>query len=442
MRIVIIGGEAAGMSAAAKARRLAKDAEIVVYEASEVISFGACGLPYFVGDDFQDPGFMAEFSVEQFAAKGIEVKTGHRVSALDPNSQTITVEHNGDSFSDHYDRLMIATGAREAMPPIPGLQQQGVFGLRRMADGLALKAAVRDGRKQKAVVIGSGFIGLEVVEALVHQGKEVRLIELAERVIPDAFDSEITQHLETELREQGVSLHLGERVEALLGEGGVTGVRTNQGVYEADIVVVCTGVRPNTEFLAETGIKRLVNGAIEVDRQGRSSLPNVWSAGDCASVWHSVKQQQVYVPLATIANKLGRMVGENLAGAELEFPGTLGSAALKVLGLEAGRTGLSEKEAQQMGIDYRTVVIKDKCHTNYCSGQSDIHVKLVYEATSKRLLGGQILGRKGAVHRIDALAVAITMGVTTEQLGMLDFAYAPPFSRTWDVLNVAGNVAK
>jgi NADPH-dependent 2,4-dienoyl-CoA reductase/sulfur reductase-like enzyme len=442
MRIVIIGGEAAGMSAAAKARRLARDAEIVVYEASEVISFGACGLPYFVGDDFQEPGFMAEFSVEQFAAKGIEVKTGHRVSALDANSQTITVEHNGDSFSDHYDRLMIATGAREVMPPVPGLQQEGVFGLRRMADGLALKTAVQDGRKQKAVVIGSGFIGLEVVEALVHQGKEVRLIELAERVIPDAFDSEITQHIETELREQGVSLHLGERVEALLGEGMVTGVRTNQGVYEADIVVVCTGVRPNTEFLAETGIKRLANGAIEVDRQGRSSLPNVWSAGDCASVWHSVKQQQVYVPLATIANKLGRMVGENLAGAELEFPGTLGSAALKVLGLEAGRTGLSEKEAQQMGIDYRTVVIKDKCHTNYCPGQSDIHVKLVYEATSKRLLGGQILGRKGAVYRIDALAVAITMRVTTEQLGMLDFAYAPPFSRTWDVLNVAGNVAK
>lgn len=162
----------------------------------------------------------------------------------------------------------------------------------------------------------------------------------------------------------------------------------------------------------------------------------------CASVWHSVKQQQVYVPLATIANKLGRMVGENLAGAEQEFPGTLGSAALKVLGLEAGRTGLSEQEAKAMGIDYRTVVIKDKCHTNYCPGQSDIHVKLVYEAGSKRLLGGQILGRKGAVHRIDALAVAITMGVTTEQLGMLDFAYAPPFSRTWDVLNVAGNVAK
>lgn len=170
MRIVIIGGEAAGMSAAAKARRLAKDAEIVVYEASEVISFGACGLPYFVGDDFQEPGYMAEFTPEQFAAKGIEVKIGHRVLSLDAAAQTLRVEHKGDSFSDRYDRLMIATGAREQMPPIPGLQQQGVFGLRRMSDGLALKTAVQDPRSKKAVVIGSGFIGLEVVEAVtVHQ---------------------------------------------------------------------------------------------------------------------------------------------------------------------------------------------------------------------------------------------------------------------------------
>jgi len=187
-----------------------------VYEASEVISFGACGLPYFVGDEFQEPGYMAEFTPEQFAAKGIEVKTGHRVLSLDASAGTVQVEHQGDVFTDTYDRLMVATGAREVMPPIPGLQQQGVFGLRRMADGLALKAAVQDKRNTRALVIGSGFIGLEVVEALVHQGKEVRLIELADRVIPDAFDSEITRHIETELREQGVCVHLGERVEALL----------------------------------------------------------------------------------------------------------------------------------------------------------------------------------------------------------------------------------
>ena len=221
----------------------------------------------------------------------------------------------------------------------------------------------------------------------------------------------------------------------------MTGVRTSQGEYEADIVVVCTGVKPNTEFLADTGIERLGNGAIKVDRQGRSSLANVWSVGDCASVWHAVKQQQVYVPLATIANKLGRMVGENLAGAEQEFPGTLGSAALKVLGLEAGRTGLSEQEAKAMGIDYRTVVIR----TSATPTTAQVSPTFTSSWYTRRAASGcwaarSSVARGGPPHR--CAGGCHHHGVTTEQLGMLDFAYAPPFSRTWDVLNVAGNVAK
>lgn len=442
MKIIIIGGEAAGMSAAAKARRVIKDAEIIVYEASSVISFGACGLPYFVGDEFQDQNYMAEFTPEQFAAKGIQVNINHRVTKIMPESKTVEVQVGDKTFTEQYDRLMIATGARETMPPIPGLDLRGVFGLRRMEDGLALKAAVAQASCRKVVVIGSGFIGLEVAEALIHQGKEVRLIERAALVIPDAFDPEISIHLDAELRAKGVQLHLDERVDAIVGTEKVTAVRTSTGEYEADLVVVCTGVKPNTDFVKNIGLDMLPNGAIRVDRYGKTSITDIYSAGDCATVWHLVKQTDVYIPLATVANKLGRVVGENLAGANSEFPGTLGAAAVKVLALEAGRTGLSETEAQSMGLDYRTVVIKDKNHTNYCAGQSDIHVKLVYDGKTKRILGGQILGKSGAVHRLHALSVAITAGLTTEQLGLLDFAYAPPFSRTWDVLNVAGNVAK
>lgn len=442
MRIVIIGGEAAGMSAAAKARRMIKDAEIVVYEASSIISFGACGLPYYVGDEFQDHNYMAEFTPEQFAQKGIEVNIEHRVNRIDVKSKTLEVQHGDRHFTTHYDRLMIATGAKEAIPPIFGIQQQGVFSLRRMSDGMEIKQAIADPACKKIVVIGSGFIGLELVEAFVHQGKEVRLIERADRVIPEAFDPEISALIDAELREKGVSVHVSEQVNGLLGNGKVTGVETALAKYDADLVVVCTGVKPNTEFLTDTGIETLANGAIRVDRQGRTSIADIYSAGDCASVWHLVKQTDVYVPLATIANKLGRIVGENLAGSQTEFAGTLSSAAVKVMDLEAGRTGLSESEAKALGLNYRTVVIKDKNHTNYLAGQSDIHIKLVYEADTKRLLGGQIAGREGAVHRLHALSVAITMGVTTQQLGMLDFAYAPPFSRTWDALNVAGNVAK
>lgn len=442
MKIVIIGGEAAGMSAAAKARRVDRDAEIVVYEASEVISFGACGLPYFVGDEFQDHNYMAEFTPAQFAERGVQVLTSHRVTKVDAESKKLEVQHGEEIFTTQYDRLMIATGASEVLPPVSGLEKQGVHSLRRMDDGLSLKTAINQPDCQHVTVIGSGFIGLEVVEAMIHQGKKVRLIERAERLIPDAFDAEISEHFLSELQDAGVEIHLGESLSGVLGDDKVTSIKTDKDLYPTDLVVVCTGVKPNTAFLQETGIETLPNGAICIDQQGRTSLSDVWAAGDCASIWHAVLQKNVYIPLATGANKLGRLIGENIAGKTLTFPGSLGTSCVKVLGLEAGRTGISEPEAQAAGINYKTVVIKDKCHTNYCAGQSDIYLKLVYEAESKKVLGAQMIGRKGAVHRIDAMAVAITAGLTTQQLGMMDFAYAPPFARTWDVMNVAGNVAK
>ncbi|MGF1736193.1 CoA-disulfide reductase [Photobacterium satsumensis] len=442
MKIVIIGGEAAGMSAAAKARRINRDAEITVFEASEVISFGACGLPYYVGDEFQDHNYMAEFTPEQFAERGIDVKTGHRVNKVDASNKKLEVQHGEETFVAHYDRLMIATGASETLPPVKGLEKQGVHSLRRMDDGINLKAAINQPHCQHITVIGSGFIGLEVVEAMVHQGKQVRLIERAERLIPDAFDSEINEHFLTELKGAGVEVLLDESLEEVLGDDTVSSIKTDKGLYPTDLVVVCTGVKPNTAFLKETDIDTLANGAICVDQQGRTSLPDIWAAGDCASIWHTVLNKNVYIPLATGANKLGRLVGENIAGKSLTFPGSLGTSCVKVLSLEAGRTGISEPEAIAAGINYKTITIKDKCHTNYCEGQSDIHMKLVYEADTKVILGAQMIGKKGAVHRIDAMAVAITAKLTTQQLGMLDFAYAPPFARTWDVMNVAGNVAK
>nr|WP_269808763.1 CoA-disulfide reductase [Enterovibrio nigricans] len=332
-----------------------------------------------------------------------------------------------------------------SLPPIAGLNKKGVHTLRVMQDGLDLKAAIQNKDCRHVTVIGSGFIGLEVAEAMIHQGKSVRLIERADRLIPDAFDAEISVHFYSELEHAGVEILTSESLLSVEGENFVSGIITDKSHYETDLVVVCTGVKPNTDFLKEIGINTLENGAIIVDRQGRTSLPDVWAAGDCATIWHAVSGKDVYIPLATGANKLGRMIGDNIAqvnGEPLEFPGSLGTSCVRVLGLEAGRTGLSEREAIDAGFDVKTTVIKDKCHTNYCAGQSDMHMKLVYEADSKRILGAQIIGYKGAVHRIDAMAVAVSMGVTTTQLGMMDFAYAPPFARTWDIMNVAGNVAK
>lgn len=444
MKILIIGAEAAGMSAAAKARRSAPDATITVFEQSDIVSFGACGLPYFVGGSFDEPGYMAERSAEQFRASGIDLRTRHRVERIDAEARVATVTNlaSGDTFEHSYDKLMIATGASVVRPPIAGLELNSVFFLKTMNDGLQLRALAEQEAIRDVVVIGAGYIGLEVVEAMHHRGKRVRLIELADRVLAESFDAEMSEVMEDAIRRHQIALHLGERVEALEGEGSVQRVRTDKGVYDADLVVVATGVKPNTEFLSNTGIERLGNGAIVIDEQGRTSLPDTYAAGDCATVWHRVRQEAVYIPLATTANKIGRLVGENLCGAEKAFPGTLGSAGVRVLDVEAGRTGLGQREAEALGLKVKSVVIDDKNTTNYVPEQAAIRVKLVYEADSKRILGGQLAGGAGAVLRVDTLAAAIQGNLTTADLGMLDLVYAPPFARTWDALNVAGNVAK
>lgn len=447
MKIVVIGGVAAGMSAAAKASRMDKTADIVIYEKTEVVSWGACGLPYFVGNFFEDPNNMIARPVEKFIEAGMNIKIKHEVIGIDVNKKEVTVKNlvTGETFNDKYDKLMVATGAHAVMPPIKNLTAKGVYTLKDYTDGLILKEEMLKAENQNIVIVGAGYIGLEVAEASKHLGKSsVRIIQLTDRVLTESFDKEITDVMEEELRSHSeISLHLEEIVEEIISENGkVVKIKTNKGEYPADIVVVATGVRPNTAFLKETGIEMLRNGALVIDNSGKTSIDSIYSAGDCASVPHLIRKENVYMPLATTANKIGRVVGENLAGVETKFQGTLGSAAVKVMDLEAGRTGITENEAKSMGIDYKTVFVKDKNQTNYYPGREDIFVKLIYDAKTRVLLGGQIAGKKGAVLRVDSLATAIYSKLTVDELGMLDFCYAPPFARTWDIMNVAGNAAK
>ena len=445
MRVVIVGGVAAGMSAAAKANRMLKDAEVVVYEMGDTVSWGACGLPYFVGGFFESADNMIARPVEKFRETGVDVQILHEVTGVNPETKTLTVKNleTGEIFSDNYDKLMIASGASAIIPPIKNVRQENVFTLKSLEDGIRVKEAINKDEVKEIVVIGAGYIGIETVEAAHHLGKNVRLIQLDTRVLPDSFDKEITDVMEEELRSyDGVELHLEEMVTDLLGEGKVTGVKTNKGEYKADMVVISTGVRPNTSFLEGTGIEMIGNGAIIIDSMGKTNIEDIYSAGDCATVPHRLKDAPAYIPLATTANKIGRIVGENLAGAENVFPGTLGSACVKVMAMEAGRTGLSESEAANAGINFKTMTIKDKNQTSYYPGQEDIWVKLIYNADTKVILGGQMIGKNGAVLRVDTIATAIYTGMKTSELGMLDLCYAPPFARTWDVLNVVGNVAK
>ena len=444
MKVVIIGGIAAGMSAAAKLKRMSPNDEVIVYEKGDIVSFGACGLPYFVGGFFDDANNMIARSAEKFRETGIDLNVFHEVVKVDTEAKKVTVRNleTNVEFEDSYDKLMIATGASSIIPPIKNVKLENVSTLKTMEDGIKVKELLNKEENQKVAIIGAGFIGLEAVEAAKQLSKEVRVFQSESRVLAQVFDKEITDVLEEEIKKHDVDLRLEELVSELVGETKVEKIITNKGEYEADVVIIATGVRPNTSFLKDTSIEMLPNGAIIVDEFGRTSVEDIYAAGDCATIQNIVTGQDSYVPLATGANKLGRIVGENLAGANNSFQGSLASSCIKVMNMEAARTGLSEKEVLDLGFNYKTKFITDMNQTSYYPGRERIYVKLIYDAHTKVILGGQVAGYKDAVQRCNVLAACIYAKMTTDQLGMLDLCYSPPFARTWDVLNVAGNVSK
>lgn len=444
MRVIIIGGVAAGMSAAAKLKRMQPEYEVVVYEKTDVVSFGACGLPYFVGGFFDDVNNMIARPAEKFRESGIDLNIFHEVIDVDTEAKKLTVKNltTGEEFVDTYDKLMIASGASSIIPPIKNVNIENVSTLKSMSDGIKVKELMNKEEIKNVAIIGAGFIGLEAVEAAKKLGKNVVVFQLEDRILPQVFDKEVTDILEAEIRKHDVDLRLEEIVGELVGETKVEKVITNKGEYDADLVIVATGVRPNTSFLKNTNINMLPNGAIIVDEFGKTSVEDVYSAGDCATIQNIVTGQDSYVPLATGANKLGRIVGENLAGANNTFQGSLGSSCIKVMDMEAASTGLTEIQAARLGIEVKTKFISDFNQTNYYPGRDKMYVKLVYDANTKVILGGQVAGYKDAVQRANVIAACVFGKLTTNQLGMLDLCYAPPFARTWDILNVAGNVCK
>ena len=444
MKVIIIGGVAAGMSAAAKFKRLSPKDDVIVYEKGDIVSFGACGLPYYVGGFFEDSREMIARTPEEFRESGVEIHTKHEVIDVDFSSKKLKVKNliTDEILEESYDKLMIASGARAIIPPIKNIDLENVVTLKSMDDGNKLRELMESDEYKKVAIIGAGFIGLEAVEAAKHRGKEVTVIQLQDRVLQEVFDKDITDLLEEELRESGVNLLLSETVVELIGDRKVSKVKTNKREIDADIVILATGVKPNTDFLKADEIKMLRNGAIVVDSYGRTSIEDVYSAGDCATINNLITGKEAYVPLATVANKLGRIVGENLAGQNNSFQGSMASSCIKVMNMEAARTGLSEKEVRDLGFDYKTKFITDMNQTSYYPGRERIYVKLIYDAHTKVILGGQVAGYKDAVQRCNVLAACIYAKMTTDQLGMLDLCYSPPFARTWDVLNVAGNVSK
>lgn len=445
MNYLILGANAAGMSAAVRIVKFDQNAKVTVLEKSDVVSFGSCGIPYFLAGEFDDVNQLTARPLNEFINSGIDIRQFHTVTEIHPDKKQVIaqVTSTQQSHAFSYDKLLIAVGASPIVPPIQGIATKNCHTMHSRQDAITLMNLLPN--CQNIVIIGAGFIGLEAAEAFVLRGKKVTVIESLDRTLARTYDSEVTTLIEAELHRHGVQLQLNERVTEIISEHeSVNAVITDEGHYPADLVLIATGFRPNTDFLRSTNLMLSKQGAVVIDDQCRTNLPDIFSAGDCATVPHKISGD-VYIPLATSANKLGRIAGEVMAGdASRRFIGTLGSSGIRVFDMEAGRTGISEAEAKQMGMNYATVFIKDKNHANSVAGQTDIWVKLIFEFDTRKLLGGQIFGsyKGSAVARVNALAVAVYSELTVEELGYMDFIYAPPFARTWDVLNVAGNVAK
>lgn len=443
MKVIIIGGVAAGMSAASKIKRIDKDAEVVVYEKGSYLSYGACGLPYYVAGINEDYTKMIARTKEEFENSGIKINIKHEVVKVVPEKKQILVRSLEDNrlFIDFYDKLMISTGAAPVVPPIKGKEKKGVYTLKTLEDGLGLRKAVESPEVKSIIIAGGGYIGIELAETLYHTGKKVRVIELSSKIL-QPFDNEITEIAKENMISKGIEINLGEKVEEIIGYDKVSAVKTNRGIYEGELVILALGVRPSTDFLKGSGIALGKNGAIIIDREMRTSVDDIYSAGDCAQVYSKIKEENVFIPLGTTANKCGRLAGENIMEKHNKYVGTLGSSAIKILDYELARTGLSESEATALALDFKTVFVKAIDHAAYYPNPTPIWIKLIYEEKTNRILGAQAIGEKNVVLRIDMMAIAIHNNMTTMDLGMTDLCYAPPFAGVWDAVHIACNAAK
>jgi len=441
-RLIVIGGVAAGMSAAAKAKRTDREMEVVVYEQSSFISYGACGMPYYIAGDIPDHQALIARTPEQMAKQGVQVHLHHKVVAIDAKKQSATVQAEEDKaeFQMPYDKLVIATGARPVRPPLPGSDLAGIFALRPLESGLAIRAFVRECRPKQAVVLGGGYIGVEMAETFRRLGLDVTMVIRSGQVMRTTVDDDVRELLHAELERHGVRI-VQSTPRAFEGQAQVQTVVTAEGSYPCDVVLLGLGARPNVELAQAAGVALGRTGAIATDDHMRTNLPGVYAAGDCAEAFHRVLGQPVYLPLGSTANKQGRVAGQNAAGGDETFAGVVGTMVVRCFDLIVATTGLTANAARQAGYEARETMIRASDITPYMPGSAPIHVKLVADAETDRLLGGQIVGQKGVAKRIDVLATALHNRMTIDALRRLDLSYAPPVAPVWDPILVAANVA-
>jgi len=450
-RLLVIGAVAAGTKAAAKARREHPDWDITVLEKGSDISYAGCGLPYFIGGVIRERRQLVVRTPEHFLKEfGIKILTGHEATSIDVKSKSVVAKDltTGEDKSFPYDTLIIATGATPVVPPVPGIDLPGVHTVRSITDAEQIAGALagRAGKiAERAVVVGGGMIGLEVAENLKARGLEVAVVELTSQVLP-GFDPEMAALVEEALRANGVDVYTGEKVTSFAAgpDGRLSKAVTSSREIPCDLAIWATGVKPNTALAKAAGIELGPTGAIKVDDNMRTSVPDVFAVGDCAENKNLLTGRAAWYPMGSTANKMGRIAAMNLEedGDEAPFlPGVLGTAVLKVFSTSAAKTGLSEKAARDEGFDVVTVLVPASDRAHYYPGYKTIVTKLVVDAPTHRVLGAQVVGEGVVDKPIDIIATAISLGGTVDDLAVLDLAYAPPFSMAMSSTIVAANVA-
>lgn len=444
--IIVIGGVAAGMSAASKVRRLRPDTEIFVFEKSGYISYSACGIPYYTSNIVKSPEDLVMYDAKFFKEKrNIDVFLHHEAIAINSEKQAVLIKdlEAGIETEYQYNKLLIATGGMAYIPPIKGVDLKGIFTVRTLKDGINLKNFIGEKSPKKALIVGAGYVGMEMSEAFVRLGIDVTMLARGPNIL-GTMDNEISRVIEDELKRNGVTLLKHTQVNEFTGENGyVSKANLNTGgTIDVNIAIIAAGVRPNSMIAKEAGIETDSMGAIKINERMETNIPGIYAAGDCADVFNQVLQRRVYAPLGTTANKQGKIAGENMAGENTKFRGIIGTSAFKVFDLQVARTGLTTKEAKREGFSYISNIIEENSRARYYPGISKIWVKLIARKDTGKILGAEMVGKEGVPKRIDVIATAITARMNLEDLGILDLSYAPPFAPHWDPILVAANDLK
>jgi NADPH-dependent 2,4-dienoyl-CoA reductase/sulfur reductase-like enzyme len=440
LRFLVIGGDAAGMSAASRAKRNQPELNVTVLEQTEDVSYSACGMPYNIGAPDRDMDDLVVRKASVFREKqNIDVKTGHRAEAIHSAAGTVSGRTvDGKSFEMQYDKLLIATGAAPAMPDVPGLELPGVMALKSLADGKRIKGFIHEQPVKSVVIMGMGYIALEMAEALRARGLSVSLIKPRPVFLP-RYDEQLSAMVREELEEKGVMVYPGHPVSRIEQGDEALKIICPEMSLDAQMVLVSIGVYPNSRIAEEAGIELSVDNSIAVDRALLTSKKDIYAAGDCADAYHVVTGEKTWIPLALRANRAGWAVADHLAGRDVALQGIAGTSVFKVFDLQVAGTGFSGEEAAHAGFDPAQVTIRSRSRAHAHPGSSTIAVNMVGDRKSGRLLGVHMVGREGVAHRINAPAVALHAGMTVEAFSQCDLAYAPPFGPVWDPMLTAAN---